>query len=123
MRRSRFNALLGVLSFVMILVSTRAAMAEMLTVPTEYATIQAAIDAAVDGDEVRVLPGNYRERINLLGKKIRIYGSIPNPNLNFISQPDGGSGRLVTCTSGEDDDGCGTFAPLLSQSPSPFSFV
>ena len=68
----------GVLSCLFVLFATPA-MADLITVPSDQPTIQAAIDAAVDGDEVRVLPGNYRERINLLGKKIRIYGSIPNP--------------------------------------------
>ena len=43
------------------------ALAEELVVPTQYTTIQSAIDAATDGDEIKVLPGNYRERINLQG--------------------------------------------------------
>ena len=55
------------------------ALADELVVPTEYTTLQAAIDAAVDGDEIKVLPGNYRERINFQGKKIRLYGRSPTP--------------------------------------------
>jgi len=33
--------------------------AAQITVPGDYSTIQAAIDAAVDGDEIVALPGIY----------------------------------------------------------------
>ena len=38
-----------------------------------YTTIQAAIDAAIDGDTVRILPGIYNESINI-GKNIVVQG-------------------------------------------------
>lgn len=34
-----------------------------IQVPRDYATIQAALDVAVDGDRVRVAPGRWRERL------------------------------------------------------------
>jgi len=45
-----------------------------LVVPTEYATIQSAIDAAVAGDTVQVLAGLYSEQLRI-NKKIAIVGS------------------------------------------------
>jgi nitrous oxidase accessory protein NosD len=39
--------------------------ADTLDVPAEYATIQAALDAAVAGDEVAVAPGTYAEAVVL----------------------------------------------------------
>ena len=46
--------------------------AATLEVPTEYHTIQAAIDAARDGDEVVVAPGRYHGTISFNGKAITV---------------------------------------------------
>ncbi len=50
----------------------RAAAQSTYAVPGDYATIQAAIDAAVDGDTIQVAPGTYREAINLGVKGITL---------------------------------------------------
>jgi hypothetical protein len=47
---------------------------EGLTPGTAFATIQRGIDAAVDGDVVRVYPGLYREEINFRGKATVVQG-------------------------------------------------
>ncbi len=72
----------------------------ILHVPDEYPTIQAAIDAAWDGDDVVVSPGIYDESIDLLGKAITVHSSA-GADVTTIS----GYGSVVKCTSGE---GCDT---------------
>lgn len=47
---------------------------QTLTVPTQFATIQSAIDQAQAGDTVLVLAGVYSERIDFLGKAIEVRG-------------------------------------------------
>lgn len=43
-----------------------------LHVPADFATIQSAVDASVDGDTVLVAPGTYAEAIDLSGRKITL---------------------------------------------------
>jgi len=49
-----------------------------LVVPVVYPTIQAAIDAAKDGDVVIVLAGKYQESINFKGKGITVQSTDPD---------------------------------------------
>jgi hypothetical protein len=46
--------------------------------PSAYPTIQAAIDAAKDGETVVVMPGTYRENIRIRGKGITVQSSAPD---------------------------------------------
>jgi len=73
------------LNLVVLLLTAALAPAATRLVPDEYATIQAAIDAAVDGDVVIIAPGTYtgdgNRDIDFLGKAITVRSIDPNdPN-------------------------------------------
>jgi len=71
---------------------------DVMHVPAEYATIQAAIDAANNGDQIEVAPGIYFEAINFNGKAVRLYSS-SGPQLTTINGA--GHYHVVQCINGE----------------------
>lgn len=64
-----------------------------------YATIQSAINASVAGDEVQVYPGGYPERINLLGRAVKLV-SVDGAARTIIWS-NGNAGAVVSCVTGE----------------------
>ena len=67
-------------------------------------SIQAAIDAAVDGDEIVVAPGTYLQTINFNGKAVWLRSS-DGADVTIIDAPGGPfAGSVVTCDSGEGPD-------------------
>jgi predicted outer membrane repeat protein len=58
-----------------LLLLTAAGWAAVLNVPAQYATIQAAIGAAQNNDEIVVAPGTYAENINFGGKTLNVHSS------------------------------------------------
>ncbi|MFC1854994.1 right-handed parallel beta-helix repeat-containing protein [Thermodesulfobacteriota bacterium] len=69
-----------------------------LSVPAEYITIQSAIDAAINGETVRVTNGTYFENIDFKGKQITVRSA--NGAANTIINGSA-SGSVVTFNSGE----------------------
>jgi parallel beta-helix repeat protein len=72
--------------------------ASVLNVPGTYATIQAAINAAVNGDTVMVAPGTYFENIDFKGKLITVQ-SAQGPSVTTIDG--GGVAPVVSFNTGE----------------------
>ncbi len=70
-----------------------------VTRDTSFLTIQGALDAAADGDEIVVGPGTYDETIDLLGKQVTLRSS-DGPAATIIDIA-GMAASVVTCTSGE----------------------
>jgi len=83
----------------LILLAPLAAQAQTtIYVPADFATIQAAITQARDGDTVSVAPGTYLEHIDFLGKAI-VLQSDAGPQQTII---DGGnSGTVVMFQNAE----------------------
>ena len=75
--------------------------AATIYVPTDQPTIQAGIDAAVDGDLVLVAPGTYIENIDFLGKAITVR-SEAGAETTVIDGNDAGS--VVWFNSGETEN-------------------
>ena len=71
---------------------------DVIHVPGDQPSIQAAIDVAADGDRIIVAPGTYFENVNLLGKAVALRSS-DGPEVTTIDA--NGSGTVVTCDRGE----------------------
>ncbi len=81
-----------ILSLVLLLMPALSSFAIQILVPDDFETIQEAIEAAEDGDEIHVAPGEYVENIDFLGKDIAVIGSPDDPSQTII---DGGGERSV----------------------------
>jgi hypothetical protein len=76
------------------------AQADILAVPRDYPTIQTAIEAAADGDEVQVAPGLYPEHLDLRGKQI-LLRAVGGASQTIVIPQSGQALPLVTCATGE----------------------
>jgi hypothetical protein len=98
LRLSPINRYALVALFVSLIITMPAFAATTIHVPADQPTIQAGINAAVNGDTVLVSPGTYNENVNFNGKAITVT-SASGPNTTII---DGGQkGAVVTFNTGE----------------------
>jgi hypothetical protein len=108
----------AIIFFVIFFCMPALAFSAILKVPSQYPTIQDAIDAASGGDTVLVAPGTYVENIDFTGKAITVT-SEQGVDVTIIDGNQAGS--VVRCGSGEGLDsvldgfiitnGSGTYDP------------
>lgn|GEM_PF-6404313 len=80
-----------------------------IVVPQDYATIQAAINAAIDGDVVTLLPGTYtgtgNVNLGFSGKAITVRSTdVDDPAVVAATVINGFGQRIFSFTSGEGSD-------------------
>lgn len=71
-------------------------------VPQDYGTIQAAINASIDGIRIFVSAGTYDENIDFIGKEIVVVGNPGDPFETIIDG--GGDGPVVKFVNGETEN-------------------
>ena len=98
------------------LVWSALAHAGVINVPADQPSVQQAVAAAVDGDEIIIAPGVYFEQVDLLGKAITLRSTDPDdPAVVAATVIDGGNdpdlagfpqnpGSTITASSGETQD-------------------
>jgi nitrous oxidase accessory protein NosD len=95
MRTARFPLVLA--SLAALLLCAAPAWADTVSVPTDYKTIQEAIDAAARGDTVRVAAGVYAETVTI-GKALTLCGAGAGQTI----VDGGGTGHVIRVVSDDD---------------------
>ena len=91
-----------IITFLVCITVSNTCFAEVHHVPADFPTIQYAVDAAVDGDEIIVAPGTYTstddEVVDMRGKEIWLHSS-GGADVTIIDGED--SRRVINCTNDE----------------------
>ena len=108
-RTGRFSAYCATIAAIVVTLqvapTTAIAATSVLVVPTQYATIQSAVDAANPGDRIRILAGTYIEQVSI-NKDLDITGAgvdstVIRPPADLVSGPVfGGSTSIVEIYGG-----------------------
>ncbi len=89
------------MSLVLLMLLTSQSFSATINVPDpNHLTIQAGIDAAVNGDIVSIASGTYNEAINFNGKSITVRSATGNPA--DVTIDGSGNFHVVQCISGEN---------------------
>ena len=83
------------------LLSSNLSFSEVHNVPDDFETIQAAIDASSDEDEIRVSAGRYEEILTIINLDVDIIGNPEDPSSVVI---DGAQSGVVITYSGDVDN-------------------
>lgn len=117
-----FNKL-GLLTTLLMIMIPVVTLPAVIHVPADYATIQQAINAAVDGDNVVVAPGTYMENIDFLGKDLVLESSggpavttIDGGGMESVASFVHGEGRATVIRGFTITNGGGTRIPATSSS-------
>jgi len=79
----------------------------LFIVPDDYVSIQEAINAVIDGDEIIVSPGIYYENINFMGRNIILRSTDPtNPTVVARTIINGSWAGSVVTFSGTENETC-----------------
>ncbi len=98
MRTMLRSGLLSLTALILLGLIPHTARAATINVPADQPTIQAAINAASNGDTVLVAPGTYHENINFMGKAITVTSS-GGPSVTTING--GAVGSVVSIDTSE----------------------
>src|SRR6266481_6855903 len=79
---------LGSVLSCLLFAAAASAPASTLRVPSDFPTIQAAVDHAVTADTILVVPGVYTEAVQCGAKSVRLI-STGGPSVTFIIPPSG----------------------------------
>src|SRR5262245_35061985 len=88
------------LALAIVVASTVSGFAAVIRVPADFANVQAAVDAAHNGDTVLIAPGVYLGQVVILNKSLRLIGS-PGatiravPGMSLFGIPGFPGGRVV----------------------------
>ncbi len=101
----RFSKIFSILIIIALSFNASLLIANIINVPGDQPTIQAAINASLNGDTILVQPGTYNEHIDFNGKAITVGSLFLTTNdESYISQTTinaSSSGRCATFDGGE----------------------